>query len=156
MVQIRFKSELVMTDTITGHEFHPLKYALSWVLWPALFTICMAVTAYGFLVDQHLLYFNVAYVFLIVSLFALEKWMPHEREWLNPDGQNWASILHTLSSKGTVQGLLIFGGTIGLLDYLDNPPFVIWPDNPSHGSWPDAWPMRVQVCIAVVAAEFGL
>ena len=145
---------------ITGHEFNPIKYALSWVLWPALFVVCMAVTAYGFSVDKHVLYFNVAYVFLIVSLFALEKWMPHEREWLNPDGQNWASILHTISSKGTVQGILVFGGTIGLLDYLDDTPVVIWADNPSHGIWHSMgigdWPMWAQICLAVVAAEFGL
>ncbi len=141
---------------ITGHKYHPVKYVLSWVLWPAFFVICMAITAYGFSVDQHLIYFNVAYLFLIVSLFLLEKWMPHEREWLNPDGQNIASILHTLSSKGTVQGFLVFGGTIGLLDYLDDTPFVIWADNPSHGIWPDTWPMWAQVSLAVVAAEFGL
>ena len=132
------------------------RYFLSWVLWPSFFTICMTITAYGFSVDQHILYFNAAYVFLIVSLFVLEKWMPHERQWLNPDGQNWASILHTISSKGTVQGLLVFGGTIGLLDYLDDTPIVIWGDNPSHGIWPDDWPLWAQVCLAVVVAEFGL
>lgn len=132
---------------ITGHEFHPLKYALSWVLWPALFTICMVITAYGFAVDHSIIYFNIAYVFLIVSLFLLERWMPHEREWLNPDGQNIASILHTLSSKGSVQGILIFGGTIGLLGLFENP---------THGIWPHDWPMWAQVSLGVVAAEFGL
>lgn len=136
---------------ITGHDYHPLKYALSWVLWPALFAICMAVTVYGFSIGRPVVFFNIAYVFLIVSLFLLEKWMPHEREWFNPDGQNVASILHTLSSKGTVQGILIFGGTIGLLGLFENP---------THGVWTQwgigDWPMWVQVCLGVVAAEFGL
>ncbi len=136
-----------MSVITTGHEYHPIKYALSWVLWPALFLICMAVTAYGFKVGAPVLYFNAAYVFLIVSLFFLERWMPHEREWHNPDGQNIASILHTLTSKGTVQGLLVFGGTIGLLGMFENP---------SHGVWPSEWPLWVQVILGLVAAEFGL
>jgi len=140
-----------MGDRITGHEYHPIKYALSWVLWPALFVICMAVTVYGFSINKPVVFFNIAYVFLIISLFLLEKWMPHEREWHNPDGQNIASILHTLSSKGTVQGILIFGGTIGLL---------VMFENPTHGVWTfmgiDEWPLWAQVSLGVVAAEFGL
>lgn len=140
-----------MSEAITGYEYHPVKYWLSWFLWPVLFVFCMAVTAYGFDVGQPIIYFNIAYVFLIISLFLLEKWMPHEREWLNPDGQNLASILHTLSSKGTVQGLLVFGGTIGLLGLFENPTHGVWQAWGIH-----QWPMWVQVCLGVVAAEFGL
>jgi len=136
-----------VTCQVTGYDYHPVKYALSWILWPVLFIGCMAITAYGFSLDMPIIFFNLAYMFLIVSLFLLEKWMPHERAWLNPDGQNIASILHTVSSKGTVQGLLIFGGTIGLLGLFDNP---------THGIWPNDWPMWAQVCLGVVAAEFGL
>ena len=55
-------------DTITGHEFNTLKYALSWVLWPALFVVCMVVTAFGLSNEQTVLYFNLAYVFLIVCV----------------------------------------------------------------------------------------
>lgn len=128
-----------------------LKYYTSWVLWPALFAICVAVTAYGFSLGQAVLYFNFAYVFLIVALFFLEKYMPHEQEWLNPDGQNIASILHTLTSKGSVQGLLIFGGTIGLVD---------WIGVDARGAWQAFgvadWPLWAQVCLGVIAAEFGL
>ncbi|MGB0719943.1 MAG: sterol desaturase family protein [Bdellovibrionales bacterium] len=136
-----------MSADITGHEYHPLKYGLSWVLWPGLFALCMAVTAYGFAQDRLILYFNLAYAFLILSLFLLEKFMPHERAWLNPDGQNIASILHTLSSKGTVQGILVFGGTLGLLDLFSDP---------SYGIWPHSWPLWAQVCLGVIAAEFAL
>lgn len=134
-------------DDITGHAFHPVKYALSWVLWPTLFVICMSITAYGFTQDQMILYFNAAYIVLILSLFVLEKYMPHEQEWLNPDGQNFASIMHTLSSKGTVQGLLIFGGTLGLLDLIGAE---------GRWLWPTEFPLWLQICIGVVAAEFGL
>lgn len=130
--------------------FHPVKYWLSWVLWPALFIICMAIAGYGFANEQPVLFFNVAYVFLIVSLFFLEKWMPHEREWLEPDGQNIASILHTLSSKGSVQLLFLFSGVIGLAEYIT--PVA----QEGYSIWPREWPMWAQVCLGVVAAEFGL
>ncbi len=134
-------------EIITGHEYHPVKYALSWVLWPALFAICMVITVVGFNAGRPVLYFNIAYISLIISLFYLEKTMPHERAWYTPDGQNWASVLHTLTSKGTVQGLLVFGGTIGLLDLFDNP---------SWGIWPSGAPLWAQICLGVVAAEFAL
>ena len=136
-----------MSSEITGCGYHRVKYMLSWVLWPFLFISCMALTAYGFGNDKPIIFFNIAYLYLIISLFFLEKIMPHERAWLNPDGQNIASVLHTLSSKGTVQGLLIFGGTIGLLGFFENP---------EHGIWPNDWPMWAQVCLGVVAAEFAL
>ncbi len=64
------------------------RYLLSWVLWPSLLIICMVVAGYGFVYDQPVLFFNIAYVFLIIALFLLEKWMPYEREWFKPDGQN--------------------------------------------------------------------
>ncbi len=80
--------------------------------------------------------------------------MPHERQWDAPDGQTLASILHTLSSKGTVQGILIFGGVIGLADYLK--PLSEMQNAGQNGIWPMDWPLWAQVCLGVVAAEFGL
>jgi sterol desaturase/sphingolipid hydroxylase (fatty acid hydroxylase superfamily) len=124
------------------------KYILSWALWPLLFVTCMSVAAYGFAVGQPIVYFNVAYVFLIVALWRLEIWMPHERAWLPSDGQSVQSILHTLSSKGTVQGLLIFSGSIGLADAINGPVGL--------GIWPDHWPLWAQVSLGVVAVEFAL
>lgn len=127
-----------------------MKTFLSWILWPALFIICMGITQYGFAQDQVILYFNIAYVFLIVSLFFLEQWMPHEKAWHDPDGQTIASILHTLSSKGTVQGILIFSGVIGLADLIT--PYTA----EGYSIWPRDWPLWAQVILGVVAAEFGL
>lgn len=126
------------------------KYVLSWASWPLLLSICIAITAYGFNNDQPILFFNIAYIFLIVTLFFLEKWVPHEKEWLKPDGQNFASIMHTISSKGTVQGILLFGGVIGLAS-------IITPvSEPGYGIWPREWPMALQVILGLIAAEFGL
>ena len=77
-----------------------IKHLISYIAWPGLLVLCMAIMAYGFTHGQPVLYFNFAYVVLIVTLFFLERWMPHEREWTKPDGQTLANILHTLSSKG--------------------------------------------------------
>lgn len=111
----------------------------------------MAITIYGFSHTQPVLYFNIAYVLLIVALLLLEWWMPHERAWHKPDGQTFASIAHTLSSKGTVQLILLYGGVIGLAEYIK--PMA---EPVSYGIWPRDWPLWAQVCLAVVAAEFGL
>lgn len=126
------------------------KYYLSYITWPGLFVTCMAITGYGFAHDHPVLFFNLAYIFLMISLFFLERWMPHEKAWEAPDGQTLASILHTISSKGTVQGLLIFGGVIGLAN-------VITPlSEGGYSIWPRGWPLWAQVSLGVAAAEFGL
>lgn len=127
-----------------------LKYFFSWILWPGLFGLCMVIAGYGFAHDAPVLYFNLAYVLLIFALFFLEKWMPHEREWLKPDGQNTASVLHTISSKGSVQLLFLFSGVIGLADYIT--PMT----QEGYSIWPRDWPLWAQVILGVTAAEFGL
>ena len=117
------------------------------IAWPGLLVLCMAIMAYGFTHGHPVLYFNLAYVVLIVTLFSLERWMPHEREWTKPDGQTLANILHTLSSKGTAQLLLQFGGIIGLTALMQDS---------AHGIWPHSWPLAAQVMLGVVVAEFPL
>ena len=86
---------------MTGME--RIKYILSWLAWPGLFALCLLVTGYGFGIGNPVLFFNIAYAFLALSLFALERFMPFERTWNDDDGQTFANIAHTLSSKGTVQ-----------------------------------------------------
>lgn len=127
-----------------------LKNFIAWTAWPGLFVICMAITAYGFSGAHPVLYFNIAYVFLIISLFLLELWMPFEKEWRKPDGQVAADLLHTLSSKGTVQLLVMFSSLIGLADLIT--PVA----QPGYGIWPRHWPMVVQASLAVVIAELPL
>ena len=144
------ESQVLNRDPSAAPQDDRLKYYLSWITWPVLMAICVAITMYGFEQGAVLLYFNLAYFFLAVSLFFLERWMPHEKEWEKPDGQTFASIMHTLSSKGTVQGLLLFGGVIGLAE-------LITPvHEPGEGIWPRDWPMWAQVLLGLVAAEFGL
>ena len=128
------------------------KYIISWLTWPMLMIVCIAITQVGFAQGSVLLYFNLAYFLLAISLFFLERTMPHELSWRDPDGQTIASLLHTISSKGTVQGLLLFGGVIGLAQIMTP----VAEAGPQYGIWPREWPMAAQVALGLVAAEFGL
>ncbi len=126
-----------------------LRHIISYLTWPGLMVICLAITAYGVSNDMMMRFFNLAYLFLIVSLYFLERAMPHERKWLAADGQSFANIAHTLTSKGTVQILLIFGGVIGLAGMFESGAL-------DYGLWPGSWPMVAQIALGVVASEFAL
>lgn len=117
-----------------------------------MFAGCLGITYYGDAARDNLfLYFILAYVFLGLSLALLEFLMPHEREWRKPDGQNFASIMHTISSKVPSALLLKYGGLIGLFEILK--PLAEPMD---YGIWPRDWPLWIQVILAVYVAEFGL
>lgn len=123
---------------------------ISYLLWPLLFGGCLIATAYGFSIDKPILTFNLAYLGLAISLLILERMMPHEKTWQEGDGQTWPNIAHTLASKGTVQGLLVFGGIIGLTS-------LITPaEETGYGIWPRELPMPLQIILGVIIAEFGL
>ena len=127
-----------------------MRNIISWTAWPALFSVCMLITWYGFLADQPVLYFNLAYIFLAVSLFALERYMPHEPIWNEDDGQTFANLAHTLLSKGTVQTLVVFSTAIGLATLVSP------VSEAGYSIWPRSWPLWSQVILGVVVAEFGL
>jgi len=132
-----------------------LRVALSWVLWPALMTVCIAATAYGFVNGHPYLAFNLSYLFLIISLLLLERIMPHEEKWLKGDGQTFANIAHTLTSKGTTQALLYVNALIGATEVTSGMSLDEGLGY-SLGYWPYAWSLVAQVCLAVVLAEFML
>jgi sterol desaturase/sphingolipid hydroxylase (fatty acid hydroxylase superfamily) len=127
-----------------------LRWFLSWTAWPGLFVICMLITYAGFLAGKPVTFFNIAYAFLAVCLLILERYMPHEQEWNEDDGQTFANIAHTLSSKGTVQSIIIFSTAIGLASHITPAA------EPGYGIWPREWPLWIQVVLGVYAAEFGL
>lgn len=127
-----------------------IKDAISWTAWPVLMAGCLALTAYGFVIDRPVVMFNVAYFSLAGILLILERLMPHERTWLPSDGQTFANIAHTLTSKGTVQTLIVFSSAIGIASY------VTPVSEPGYGLWPREWPLWIQVILGILAAEFGL
>lgn len=126
------------------------KRFVSSVSWPVLLLMCLSITAWGINAGYPVAGFNSAYISLIVVLLVLERLMPHEPAWNINDGQTFANIAHTLASKGTVQGLIIFGGVIGLSDYISS------LDGPAYGIWPRQWPLVIQIALALVIAEFML
>ncbi len=127
-----------------------LKTLLSWTAWPGLLTICTLITAYGFQIGYPVTFFNIAYAFLAITLYALEQTMPHEKVWNNNDGQTFANIAHTLLNKGSVQLLVVFSAAIGLADYITP------ASAPGYSIWPRDWPIWAQATLGIVVAEFGL
>lgn len=131
-------------------KMESIRYIVSWLAWPGIFTGAMVITGIGFSAGLPVLGFNIAYLFLALSLLALERTMPHAHEWNRDDGQTFASLAHTLASKGTVQTLFIFSAALGLSSLLT------LSSEPGYGIWPREWPMAVQVVIGVIAVEFAL
>jgi sterol desaturase/sphingolipid hydroxylase (fatty acid hydroxylase superfamily) len=127
-----------------------LSSAISRLAWPSLLAICITITAYGFSLDRPALFFNIAYVFLGGTLYALERTMPHEHSWNEADGQTFANIAHTLLCKGTVQTFVTLSAVIGIAT------LVTPASAPGYGIWPRDWPMWIQVLMGVALAEFGL
>ncbi len=111
---------------------------------------CLSISAVGTKIGHPVLAFNFAYLCLALSLFFLERIIPFEEKWQENDGQTFANIAHTLTSKGVVQGLIIFGGVIGITSYITP------VDEIGFGIWPRDWPMIIQVLMGLVVAEFGL
>src|SRR5581483_5320917 len=97
---------------------------------------------FGFSAGRPMLFFNIAYTFLALCLYALERTMPHEPSWNQDDGQTFANIAHTLLSKGAVQSLVIFSTVIGLSE------LVTPAAENGYGIWPRGWPMWMQVILA--------
>lgn len=140
-----------MSDsTLPADASSPLRNAVSWLAWPGLLAMSIAIMAYGFSIDLLALFFNIAYLLLALCLFILEQIMPHERLWNENDGQTFANIAHTLTSKGVVQAAVVFSTVIGISSYVT--PAI----EPGYGIWPRSWPMGIQVALAIAVAEFGL
>lgn len=118
--------------------------------WPVLLSICVLVSAIGFEVGHPVIAFNIAYFSLAFTLFFLERYMPFEKTWQDNDGQTFANLAHTLTSKGVVQGVVIFSSVIGIAAYITP------ADSEGYSIWPRDWPMIVQIIMGLVIAEFGL
>ncbi len=141
------------TQIISQDDESALKYYLSWVAWPGLFTLCMTLTGVGFAFGAPMSAFIFAYILLILSLFFLERFMPHEPAWQEADGQTFADIAHTLTTKGTVHTLFLFSSVIGLTEIF-RPATADGYGLFGAELWPRSWPMFFQVAFAVVIAEF--
>lgn len=117
----------------------------AYLLWPVLFGTCLVLTAFVIGGDHVALGFNAIYLGLALSLWWLERRLPHDAAWLADDGQMPADLAHTLVSKGMVQTMVFMAALIGLGDGLN-----------AGSQWPTQWPMPAQVIAGLVLMEFGL
>ena len=123
---------------------------ISYVLWPALMVSCIGITALGLGSANDLLYFNAAYLLMALTLLLFEWKTPHEQSWQNNDGQTFANVAHTLTSKGVLQGMLFFSAYLGLAN-------LVTPlGAPYDGYWPRQWPLWAQACLGLIIAELPL
>lgn len=111
-----------------------MRRVASCLLWPVLFGLCLLLTAVGLDSAHPTLAFNAIYLGLALSLWGLERWLPHEPQWLRGDGEMPADLAHTLLSKGIVQLMVVLAALIGLGGRIEAGPW-----------WPDHWPMPLQV-----------
>ncbi|TIX91144.1 sterol desaturase family protein [Rhizobium sp. P44RR-XXIV] len=126
--------------------------AVSSLLWPAIFCAGLVGSYFAFNSQMHLLWFNVVYFSVVVTIALFERLMPYEETWLDPDGETFNNIAHTLLSKGAVQIAAAIGASFPMAVATVAQPFL------SHKAdiWPEQWPMAVQVVLGLVIAELGL
>ena len=124
-----------------------MRFILSCIWWPLLFGTAMWLIALGMEGNQTFLVFNAVFLSFAAIVGVLERVLPHERAWHNPDGQIVQDIAHTILTKGTVQVMIVFSAVIGIAD-LTQAEAAAW--------WPVHWPMVAQAFLGLLIAEFGL
>ncbi|MGB0571484.1 MAG: sterol desaturase family protein [Alphaproteobacteria bacterium] len=136
-------------DAITGdgRRRNIVGYALTFLLWPGILAACLYGTWLGFEAGHSAIYFNITYLLLALTLFTLERVLPHERKWIENDGQIGPDLGHTLLNKGLAQVLVVVGVTIGIAEVAASK---------GGGFWPGDLPLAFQIILGMVIAEAGL
>ncbi|MGM4918790.1 sterol desaturase family protein [Tardiphaga sp. 813_E8_N1_3] len=124
---------------------------LSAVWWPLLYFGALTGAWVAFASNAPILWFNVVYAALLLTMVLLERMTPHRAEWLEHDGETLNDIGHTLLTKGTAQ-LAVAATAIAPMAMAT---LTRAGDHASH-LWPTQWPLIAQVVLALVIAEFGL
>lgn len=127
---------------------HPaLKRILTITLWPILFIIPMSLIYVGMSAGHGIIIFNIVYLSLALTIALLERLLPHEREWLENDGQILPDLAHTVLSKATAQVIITVTVFMGLAQ---------WLAPRGDALWPGSWPLLAQMALGMVIVEFGL
>ncbi|MCE9648292.1 MAG: sterol desaturase family protein [Parvibaculum sp.] len=124
-----------------------MRRLLSYILWPVIFVASLGATWAGMESGHGVAAFNVIYLLLALTIALIERVMPHERAWLENDGQMPADLAHTILNKGFAQVLITFIIFMGIAD---------WLAPVDNSFWPEQWPLGVQLALGLVIAEFGL
>ena len=126
---------------------HTVKSVLSVLLWPLLFIVPLA-TVWAAMPSGHgVVAFNATYLLLGLAIAILERIMPHERTWLENDGQILPDLLHTVLNKGVAQVLITVIVFMGIAE---------WAAPQAGGIWPAGWPLVLQLVLGLVIVEFPL
>lgn len=125
-----------------------LSKVIDYLLWPVLLVAALVPTGWGIAHGRGPLGFNITYLTLAVVLFVLERLRPHEKAWIESDGQEIPDLAHTVFTKVFVQVVIISLTQLGITAGLGG--------KQSGGLWPTHWPMILQVSFGLVIAEFGL
>ena len=127
-----------------------MRLLLGWLIYPALMAATVGSTV--LLYKAHLP--AVAVVALVTSgaavlIIALERVLPYRREWLRSHGDLRVDLSHLIFS-----GALAEAGRAGILAGLTLGAIAL---SRAIGTtvWPNAWPLWVQVPLALVIAELG-
>jgi sterol desaturase/sphingolipid hydroxylase (fatty acid hydroxylase superfamily) len=82
-------------------------------------------------------------VVAIVLSFLAERAAPYEPEWNQDQGDRWRDVLHAIVNEAS------YGLSLALV-----PALTLLA--PFSGLWPHAWPLWVQVLMAIVVADAGI
>jgi ornithine lipid hydroxylase len=127
-------------------------HLLTWLLWPLLYGAGLF-GAHEALTSTHpLLWFNVVYVSVALAIALLERAIPYEVRWLEPDGETGANLAHTLLTKGLVQLAVAAVTTLTML----TATAVETQNRVLPSFWPQQWSLFAQVLLGLAIAEFGL
>ncbi len=143
------KAERRGTVSKLGQVF---RLMLGYLSWPLVFFGGLLGAYYAFASARPMVGFAAVYAAAVFVLFLLERCIPYERGWLQPDGETVNDIGHTLATKGLLQLAGLIAAVFPMYAANILQPLAAL----TFGLWPSDWPMVVQVALAVVVAEFGL
>jgi sterol desaturase/sphingolipid hydroxylase (fatty acid hydroxylase superfamily) len=138
-------------NSVRKNESHWLA-ALSWLLWPAIYGSGLLGVHEALTSAHPLLWFNVVYASVALSIGILERLMPHEVRWLEADGETANNLAHTLLTKGLVQIAVAAVTTLTMLTATAVEP----ANRAAPLLWPQHWPLFAQVMLGLAIAELGL
>jgi ornithine lipid hydroxylase len=125
---------------------------LQYLLWPAIFFGGLTAAGMAFEAAHPVFWFNVVYLTTVAIIALFERLLPYETSWLEPDGETFNNLAHTLLTKGLVQvaASLAASGPMLIAAHVQ-------PISARFSTlWPDFLPLPVQVVLALIIAELGL
>jgi sterol desaturase/sphingolipid hydroxylase (fatty acid hydroxylase superfamily) len=128
------------------------RYMLAYLSWPLVFFSGLTGAYFGFASGHPMVAFAATYAGAVLLLFLLERIIPYEEGWLQPDGETANDIAHTVLTKGLVELAALAGVIFPMLAAALLQPLAAM----QFSLWPSSWPMLFQAGLAVVIAEFGL